>query len=92
MVFGCSSCSHTDCPLADHSCTECPQGKRLYTGWAFSIICTLVFLMPILLAVLGSFMLKGSKTDEMLGGVGGFLIGFILSSLITKVACISKSN
>ncbi|OPZ74423.1 MAG: hypothetical protein BWY82_00706 [Verrucomicrobia bacterium ADurb.Bin474] len=89
MVVGCSSCSHDGCPLSNPESDGCPQGNTVLTGWRFSLACALIFLLPILLAISGSIAMSGKSGMELIGGVSGFFIGFILTCWLTRICAIS---
>jgi hypothetical protein len=91
MVIGCSDCTHKDCPLMDplHQ-DHCAEGHRVLTGWSFSLVCSLVFLMPIALAVAGSLAFQADRLMGLAGGVGGFLLGWVLSTFATRYFVVSK--
>ena len=90
MVLGCTSCSHSDCPLTDGQHAECPEGHRVLTGWIFSLVCALVFVLPILLAATGSLICMDHKIHSLFGGIAGFFAGFIISTAITRFCAIEK--
>jgi len=90
MVIGCSSCEHDECPLSDENIERCQQGHRVFTGWLFSVICALVFLLPILFAITGSVMVSGDRNLEIWGGIAGFALGWLLSMAITRYCAIDR--
>ena len=90
MVLGCSSCSQKDCPLTDSQHSECPEGHRVITGWMFSLVCALVFVLPITLAAAGSLICMDHKVHSLLGGIGGFLLGAVVSTTVTRLCAIEK--
>jgi len=59
-------------------------------GWVFSSVCVLVFLMPIITAILGSMLFSSNQTYGLLGGLAGFLFGAFISALITRIAGIES--
>ena len=92
MVIGCSTCSHRDCPLSDPDCAECAEGHQVIAGWQFSLVCALVFILPIALAVVGSLLLQGDKAQSLLGGIAGFAIGGVISTAVTRICSIERQE
>ncbi len=82
----CSVCTQTDCSMSDGTCSEQAENERQIQGWLFSFVCTLVFLMPIVLAILGSMIFKNNQTYGLLAGLIGFILGGCLSAAFTRIA------
>jgi uncharacterized membrane protein (DUF485 family) len=62
------------------------------TGWVFSAVCALVFLLPLILAITGASLFGKTPTQGLIGGVAGFTIGWITSTIITRVAALESSQ
>jgi membrane protein YdbS with pleckstrin-like domain len=90
MVLGCTSCSQSECPLSDNECSECADGHQVITGWMFSLVCALVFILPIMMAAVGSLIFSNSKAYSLVAGIAGFVLGSMISTWITRFCSIEK--
>ena len=81
----CAACSESDCPLSEGSCPELNDHERKLKGWVFSGTCVLVFLMPVLFAIAGSLIMRHNPTYGLLGGIAGFALGTLISTVVTRV-------
>jgi len=82
----CSVCTQTECPLSEGNCPDLAENERKLQGWLFSMVCALVFIMPILMAILGSLLFPKNQTYGLLAGVVGFILGGLLSAVFTRIA------
>jgi hypothetical protein len=82
---GCSSCTHTECSLNEGTCNPVPEQERSIQGGKFSAVCALVFLLPILLAMLGAVAFRHDQTYALAGGLIGFCIGWFIATFITRL-------
>jgi hypothetical protein len=82
---GCSSCTQAECPLSEGDCDKASEAERSIRGGKFSAVCALVFLLPILLAMIGSMALRQNQAYALAGGAGGFFIGWFIATLITRM-------
>lgn len=54
------------------------------SGVPFMAVSVLVFLLPILLAILGAAWFKDSYTHQFFGGTAGFLFGMTLGVILRR--------
>lgn len=77
--------------MSEGTCPDQNENERKLRGWMFSMICALVFILPIVLAILGSLLFPLNKTYGLLAGLVGFLMGGGISAVITRITKVEQS-
>ena len=80
-------CSHCAvCGASDEHEPEQPEEKPPLTGIWFAIAALGAFILPLALAIAGSIYGGDDGLHQLLGGLGGFLLGVILALPIVKIS------
>jgi hypothetical protein len=56
-----------------------------FAGWRMVVLSSLVFLLPLLTAVAGAAMMRGSANAELGGMIAGFAAGIVAALLLVRL-------
>lgn len=73
-------------------CRQCPGGgmgeqdpRGALSGWRLSVAALVVFLVPLILALLGSVVAGSSQTARLLGAICGLTVGVAAAILTARL-------
>ena len=83
--------------LCSTSCDQCPAktdlagtGRNAVAGWRMVVASSLVFLLPLILAIVGAALAGSDEKRQLVGALLGFLVGVLWAMLLVKVLRIWK--